>query len=158
MLSHIPTNFPACSSPVCGQNLELFCSLPASFQAVTKYFLINRLFKVVPQQRIEFPLRVNASFLRMLPSICWGPPSSLLYFRNLFCQNLLNETPLRIEFNTKINAPSHNISMETFRTIILHILDLWLYKSGEHLCKILAREAGDQLSSELRACSYGPPW
>ena len=38
-LSCIQTNFPACSSAICGQNFEL-CSVPAIFQAVSKYFFL----------------------------------------------------------------------------------------------------------------------
>ena len=83
------------SSAICWQNLK-FCSLPASFQAVSKYFLTYRLFKGVPQQQIDFPLRVNALLLRILPPMFRGH----FILETVFCQKLLNETPWRFEFNT----------------------------------------------------------
>ena len=71
--SSIQTILPAYISAICGQNPELL-SLPASFQAVsTKNFFRKMLFKGVPQWRINFPLRLNAYFCRILPLVCRGP-------------------------------------------------------------------------------------
>ena len=107
-LSLIQTKLSACSSTICGQNLEL-CSLPASFQAVSKlfFFLRNRFFKGVPQRRIQFLVRLIASCFRILPQVCKGHqgPGALLIkydlFSVLFGNYLFNETQWRILYNTK---------------------------------------------------------
>ena len=45
-LSLIPTNFPACTSAICWQNLKIR-SFPATFQEVSSFLVIYRLFKGV---------------------------------------------------------------------------------------------------------------
>ena len=133
--SSIQTNWPAWTSAISGQNLEIL-SFPATVQAVSKYIFFNRLFKCVPCSWIEFLVMANFFLFWIMSRVCRGhqAPRSTPCFGHFlifnFCLFFLDQTLWRIEFSTNRCSwtKSLNVNFQNFFLDSCWIKPFW---SGE---------------------------